>query len=774
MSLQDDITKLLTKHQRRLQKLREQRAQFGINTPVEILTEIEDIEAEIEKLNAELKTIEHRAEAVHHHNVARDQGGYRQRASFIYGGPVPPSHFVGRQHEVGEILDRLAYPVRGSTAIFGDPRVGKTSLLHYLRDSQISQMRWLASNSYHFLYLDCFSIVPFSEADFWRHTLRELAPHLRDDEFLNGRIQHLLAQASPDNIDLNNLFDNIARRGRLAVLMLDEFEWVTESLDRNSPGLLYQLRALLNRPERGLALLIAARRPLKQLCIGFNFYGSPFDNPFATIALSPFSEIEVDQLFDQYQADFSSAERAYLRQVAGTHPYLIQLSASLIMRMRSKDIELPFIQIETDLEDETDGHFADILSYSSALEKMLLAWLALAPLNQHMPAGGTHLRDLARGFGYYDQEMSQLIKRGLVLREMDGYRLFSSVFSRWVLRKLIVTAGRELLSTWEPYYVHFLSPVQREALEALVDKVIQRPAVIKMPELLAQLSTQEKSSLPSGPVSGRQLGRYIIEEQIGGGGMADIFKARDPRLDRLVAIKILRATLSKDEEFQTRFLREAQAIATLRHPHIVQVYDFDIQSGHYYMIIMEFIQGRNLQEYLSELQTAGQRMPWEEVVRIAAAVAEALDYAHERNMIHRDVKPSNILLADDGGIFLADFGLVRLLGQTDLTQAGRVVGTLAYMAPEQMMGGGEEINYRADIYAFGCVVYEMITGQPPFETATLPLAHFNAEPPSPRLSVPALPETAAQVILKALAKDPSERPISSSWFIKDLRQALDK
>jgi serine/threonine-protein kinase len=240
----------------------------------------------------------------------------------------------------------------------------------------------------------------------------------------------------------------------------------------------------------------------------------------------------------------------------------------------------------------------------------------------------------------------------------------------------------------------------------------------------------------------------------------------------LVAIKKLRATLSKVGEVQARFRREAQAIAALRHPHIVQIHDFDLQNGHYYMV-MEFIQGYNLQEYLSDLQAAGQTLPWAEVMRISTDVAEALDYAHQREMIHRDVKPSNILLTEEGGVFLADFGLVRLIGQVNLTQSGGIVGTLAYMAPEQMMGQSEGIDHRADIYSLGCVVYEMITGRPPFNPLDLPMAHFNINPPSPKLVVPTLPETASQIILKALAKEPVERPLSASQFIQDLRLALN-
>ena len=416
-------------------------------------------------------------------------------ASFVHGSPVPSSHFIGRRREVDQILSQLANPARGSSAISGDPRVGKTSLLHYLREPHVRETWGLAPSWCHFLYLDAHSVVPFTEAAFWRYLLRELGPYLNDDEALSGRVQQLLAQAGPDVYDLNSLFDHIARAGRLVVLALDEFEGIVENLDPHSPGLLYHLRALLNRPERGLALVLTSREPLKQLCAGFRFAGSPFDNVFWAITLPPFSEAEVDQLLARYQADLSSAERDYLRQIAGTHPYLVQLAASLTMRARGADAAstLLFAQIEADLERETEGYFADLLDYSNEFEKMLLALLALTPLNQHLPADKARLGDLTSLFGRYHQDLSRLMKRGLVLDQPDGPTLFSLIFGRWILRRLIIAGGGEVLSGWEPHYAK-LSSAQKETLKELVDKVIRWPAIVKTPELLAQVSIQDEAS----------------------------------------------------------------------------------------------------------------------------------------------------------------------------------------------------------------------------------------------------------------------------------------
>jgi hypothetical protein len=687
--------------------------------------------------------------------------------------PVPPSHFVGRKREVSFILSQLANPARGSIAISGDPLVGKTSLLHYLCEPKVSEAWGLSPGWCHFIHLDCHSIVPCSETTFWRFTLRALERHLSDDESLSEHVRRLLAQDTPDIFDLGSLFDEIARAGRLAVLMLDEFEGVIEHLDRQSPGILYHLRALLNRPKRGLALLVATREPLKQLCAGFRFAGSPFDNAFSAITLLPFSQAEVKELLDRYQVHLSPTERTFLRQMAGAHPYLVQLTAWLIVRARSgqAEAEIPLAPIEAELEQETEGYFSEMFHYSSEAEQMLLTWLALCPLSQHLPAVQARLGSLTRVFGRYEQVLEHLAKRGLALRETDGPTIFSPIFARWILRRIIIAGGRDVLSRWEPLYANFLSLAQKEALEDLVDTVVRQPAAVKTPELLAQLSTPDEVSWPPNPANQQVLGRYIIEEGIGGGGMADIFRARDPHLGRPVAVKKLRPALSGEEEVRARFQREAQALAALRHPHIVQVYDFGIEENHYYMV-MEFIDGYDLKQYLNNLQAAGQTLSWEESLRIAACVADALDYAHQREMIHRDVKPSNILLTNEGGVFLTDFGVVRLLDQADLTQAGAFLGTLAYMAPELIEG--QQTDQRSDVYSLGVVLYEMVARHLPFKGRTpieIVKQQLEGPPLAPSSSNPMLPHAVDTVVLKALAFDPNDRYSSAGDLADALREA---
>jgi len=183
---------------------------------------------------------------------------------------------------------------------------------------------------------------------------------------------------------------------------------------------------------------------------------------------------------------------------------------------------------------------------------------------------------------------------------------------------------------------------------------------------------------------GRTLGQYTIVEKLGQGGMAEVFKAYQPALDRYVAIKILHSMVAMDEQFLARFQHEARAVAKLRHGNIVQVYDFGSEDNVYYMV-MEFIDGQTLKARLRELKDAGQTMSLDETRRIIQAVASALDYAHKRGMVHRDVKPANILLTSEGEAVLSDFGIARMVEGTRFTMTG-VVGTPDYMSPEQGQG----------------------------------------------------------------------------------------
>ncbi|MFL7807465.1 MAG: protein kinase [Anaerolineae bacterium] len=258
-------------------------------------------------------------------------------------------------------------------------------------------------------------------------------------------------------------------------------------------------------------------------------------------------------------------------------------------------------------------------------------------------------------------------------------------------------------------------------------------------------------------LQGQMLGRYRVLDALGRGGMARVYRAYHPRLDRYVAIKVLRSDLVEDTEFLARFGREARAVASLRHPNIVQVYDFDVQDDVYYMV-MELLEGDSLKVRLNDYRARGEMMPLGETSRILLDILDGLGYAHGEGMIHRDIKPGNIMLTKHGRAVLTDFGIAQIVGGTRYTVSGALMGTLNYMAPEQGLEG--RCDARCDIYSLGIVFYEMLTQRVPFDADT-PLAilmkHVNDPLPLPSEQVPDIPEAMEKVVLSALAKQPADR-----------------
>ena len=286
--------------------------------------------------------------------------------------------------------------------------------------------------------------------------------------------------------------------------------------------------------------------------------------------------------------------------------------------------------------------------------------------------------------------------------------------------------------------------------------------------------TASDTAGPSGMFNlvGCTLGKYRLIEKIGQGGMAQVYKAFQPGLDRYVAIKVLHPHLTGDEDFAARFRREARAVAALEHPHIVRVYDFDADQGLAFLV-MEYLKGKSLKSVLHDLDGRGERMELPEVGRIVGALADALDRAHRQGMMHRDVKPSNVIVTADGRPVLTDFGIARMMEATTITGSSSTLGTPAYMSPEQ--GKGETGDARSDIYALGVLLYQLCTGRVPFDADTpyaIILKHITAPLPSPRSVRPDLPESIERVILKAMAKNPDDRFQSAGEMGRALYAAI--
>lgn len=248
-------------------------------------------------------------------------------------------------------------------------------------------------------------------------------------------------------------------------------------------------------------------------------------------------------------------------------------------------------------------------------------------------------------------------------------------------------------------------------------------------------------------------GRYELIEIIGEGGMSTVYKARDRVLDRIVAVKILREEFSQDKGFVASFKTEALSAASISHPNIVNIYDVGSENDVYY-IVMEFVDGQTLK---SIIRRQGP-LSVERAVDIAIMVCDGVHHAHEKGIIHRDIKPQNILITEHGMVKVADFGIARAVSSSTLTYGNNIVGSVHYFSPEQARG--EAINRTADIYSIGCVLYEMLTGKVPFNAdspITVALMHINDEPPSPRAINPEIPPALEAIIFKAMAKLPAQR-----------------
>jgi len=268
----------------------------------------------------------------------------------------------------------------------------------------------------------------------------------------------------------------------------------------------------------------------------------------------------------------------------------------------------------------------------------------------------------------------------------------------------------------------------------------------------------------------RVLGkRYEIDEVLGEGGMAKVFRGDDRVLNRTVAVKILSPQFAEDQQFVDRFRREAQSAAGLNHPNVVSVYDSGSQGNVHY-IVMEYVQGRTLRDVIRQ---DGRLLP-ERVTEIAESVALALAAAHDKGLVHRDIKPGNIMLTGDGQVKVMDFGIARATSSDTITQTAAVLGTASYLSPEQAQG--EPVDGRSDIYSLGVVLYELLTGRPPFSgdsPVTIAYKHVTEDPVEPGRLNPDVSDALDAIVMKAMAKNPDHRYQTAAEIGDDLRRARE-
>jgi len=263
--------------------------------------------------------------------------------------------------------------------------------------------------------------------------------------------------------------------------------------------------------------------------------------------------------------------------------------------------------------------------------------------------------------------------------------------------------------------------------------------------------------------------RYEVVRKLGSGGMADVYLANDRLLGRQVALKVLSGRYSHDAQFVERFRREASSAAGLNHPNIVQIYDRGEAEGTYY-IAMEYLEGRSLKEIILKYAPLNPDL----LVSISVQIVEALRFAHRRDVIHRDIKPQNIIIDSDGRVKVTDFGIARAGNASTMTEVGSILGTAHYLSPEQAQG--QQVEAASDLYSLGVVMYEMATGKLPFDAdnpVSIAMQHVHEQPVSPRSVVPDIPENLEAVILRALGKRPTERYLTAQAMLDDLRRVQD-
>jgi len=316
------------------------------------------------------------------------------------------------------------------------------------------------------------------------------------------------------------------------------------------------------------------------------------------------------------------------------------------------------------------------------------------------------------------------------------------------------------------------SPISRRLIEEEKEEVLGKPIesdrfIFTIEKLLVQgprdRVIRDEDYLLA--MIGRRVGSVVIEEDIGRGGMGAVFKGRQESLNRRVAVKLLLPSMVGDAHAARRFRREAIATARLKSPHIVQIYDFGEIDQHAFYIIMEYLAGKTIEQYL---RVEG-KFPLSMTVEIISQVARGLLIAHDAGLVHRDIKPSNLIMSSDGHVTITDFGLVRSVQHWEQTQSGMIVGTPHYLPPEQ--AAGKPLDARSDIYALGIVFYQLLVGMPPFignNTVEVMMKHINQPLPDPRLEIPELPARVTQILNLMTAKAPMARYPNCRELLKEL------
>jgi serine/threonine-protein kinase len=628
-----------------------------------------------------------------------------------------PDCFYGRHQELESLYSTVI--THQCRSIVGERKLGKSSLLTAVAQPTVMERYGLDPTRTLFLYLDLEGMASAERIDFWIEVLERLSALLPPGQLLD-QVGTLLNSGELRFTTVRRLLRRVRDAGLDLVLSLDEFE----GLARNpnfEPDFYGELRSLAG--ELGIVYLTASKRGLYELTYHHtDTLSSPFFNIFSEMTLGLMPEDEAFGLLaalsqQEHGPGFSEEEIDLAQELAGPHPFFLQLAGFHLYELPGRGAPQ-----SPDLYEQAARRFN-----AEAKDHYRYLWSQLNSDEKEALLSPNVAKEVLR---------KNLLAKALIRQDGERYVPFGHAFAV------------------------FLEGRRHEQVSSPTDSTVVEPT-------------------SATDLTGKRLGNYRVLGALGQGGMAKVYKGYQPHLDRYVAIKVLAPRFATDEEFRARFQREAAAIARLRHPNIVQIHDFGVEGPVHYMV-MEHIAGDTLKTRIRTARATGERLPPKEILSTLQGVASALDYAHARDIIHRDVKPANIMLRieENGGEVdaftpvLTDFGVAKIMEGVQFTGTGMTIGTPDYLAPEQ--GSGGQVSCSADLYSLGIILYEMLTGELPF-TADTPVAvllkHLSDSPPSIRTYVPHLPAALDLVLTRALAKDPAERYPTGTALVQAVEAA---
>ena len=629
---------------------------------------------------------------------------------FIAGNWVRGETFFGRN----ELLDEILEGRRNYLWIAGTRRFGKTSLLKQL-ELQTSEGEY--ASKYISLFWD---MQGSQDLDGLTESL------LLSIEFARKRFDAIGIDIDElEEKDLFGILRTLRRKAEDAslnlMLLCDETEELI-NVEKNNPEVLPKLRRFFQSGDSVYTILMATRR-LSVLGNASSKNTSPFLHGFVPpVYLNPLQAGPARKLINQW--DFNEAQVEEILDKTANHPYLIQLIC--LRLIESGDLKKVMEEV---IHDSIISNFFAVDFQSLVEEEKTI----LLHLLQNRQLSLEELQSLiGTPIGKLTELLYDLSKLG-VIKQVDAHYLISNYFfEKWL---------------------------EREKQRLYTDSDLKRVA----PTATFFLQSDEGVRLPK---VGESLGGHEILEKIGSGGMGVVLKARDLRLNRIVALKILLPELMADADFKERFILEAQTASSLNHPNITTIYQVG-EDRNIMFISMEFVEGETLRKWCQKHRSLAEKL------QVAIEAGNGLSRAHKKGIIHRDIKSDNIMVSNEGIAKVMDFGLAKTqkTNEKHLTKTGTTLGTLAYMSPEQARG--EALDQRSDIFSFAIVLYELFTGKLPFVSEYEPAGILYAimqEEPEPFAQVnPDLPENLEAIVFKALKKDKEERYQSTNELIKDLQ-----